>query len=60
MKKLLFLFSVLALFAQSVDAKSITPAQAEAIAKQQFAGTTKFNASNAKMSLTYAAMSLKG
>ena len=60
MKKLLLLFSVLALFSQSIDAKSISPAQAEAIAKQQFANSTRLNASNVKMRLNYAAMNLKG
>ena len=60
MKKLLLLFSVLALCAQSIDAKSITPAQAEVIAKQQFVNPTKLNASNVKMTLNYAAMNLKG
>ncbi len=60
MKKLLLLFSVLALFSQSIDAKSISPAQAEAIAKQKFANSTRLNASNVKMRLNYAAMNLKG
>ena len=60
MKKLLLLFSVLALFAQNIDAKSISPAQAEAIARQQLANPTRLNATNVKMTLNYAAMNLKG
>jgi len=60
MKKLLLLLSVFALFSQNIDAKSITPAQAEVIAKQQFVNPTKLNASNVNMKLTHAAMSMKG
>ena len=58
MKKLLLLFSVCALFAQGIDAKSITVDQARAIAMQQ---TTKsFKSSNANLSLGYSARNLKG
>ena len=60
MKKFLFLLAVLALCAQGVNAKVITPAQAEVIAKQQFANSTRLNASNIKMTLGYQAMNLKG
>ncbi len=60
MKKLLFLLSVCALFTQSIDAKSITVDQAMAIAKQQFTSSTRFNASNVKMTLGYEATNLKG
>ena len=60
MKKLLLLLSVLALFSQGIEAKSITPAQAQEIAKQQFASPTRLNASNVKMTLGYQAMNLKG
>jgi len=60
MKKLLLLFSVCALFAQGIDAKSITVDQARAIAKQQFASSTRFNASNVNMTLSYEATNLKG
>ena len=60
MKKFLFFIAVLALCAQGIDARSITPAQAEVIAKQQFANSTRFNATNVKMTLNYAAMNLKG
>ena len=60
MKKLLLFLSVFALCTQGIDAKSITPEQAMVIAKQQMANTSKFNASNVKMTLNYAAMNLKG
>ena len=60
MKKIVLLFALFALFAQTVDAKSITVDQAKAIAQQQLTGTAKFNASNATMTLSHAAMSLKG
>ena len=60
MKKLLFLMSVLALFAQNIDAKIITPDQAAAIAQQQFVSKTKLNASPAKLTLSRQAMNLKG
>lgn len=60
MKKLLLLFSVLALFSQGIEAKYITPAEAEVIAKQQFANPTKLNASNVKMTLNYEGMNMKG
>ncbi len=60
MKKLLLLFSVCALFTQGIDAKSITVDQARAIAKQQFASSTRFNASNVNMTLSYEATNLKG
>ena len=60
MKKFLFLFSVLALFAQNIDAKVMTPAQAEVIAKQQLVKSTRLNASNVKMTLNHAAMNMKG
>ena len=45
---------------QGVNANSITPAQAKAIAQQQLAGMTKANASNVKMTLSYTAMSKRG
>ncbi|MBR5686300.1 MAG: C10 family peptidase [Muribaculaceae bacterium] len=54
MKKLLLLLSVFALCSQGVNAESITAAQAEVIAKQQF------SASSAKMTLSYAAMGTRG
>ena len=60
MKKFLFLLAVLALCAQGINAKVITPAQAEVIAKQQFANSTRLNASNVKMTLGYQSMNLKG
>ena len=60
MKKLLLLFSVFALCMQGVNANSITPAQAQAIAQQQFAGMTKASASNVKTTLGYTAMSKRG
>ena len=60
MKKLLLLLSMCALFTQSIDAKSITVDQARAIAKQQFASSTRFNASNVNMTLGYEATNLKG
>ena len=46
--------------AQSAGAKVITVDQARAIAQQQFTSTTKFNAPNAKMTLSHAGMNLKG
>ena len=51
---------MLALCTQGIEAKSITPAQAEVIAKQQFATGTRFNAPNVKMTLAYSGMNLKG
>ena len=60
MKKFLFLVAVLALFTQNTDAKCITVDQAKAIAQQQLATSTKLNAPNAKMTLSHAAMSMKG
>jgi hypothetical protein len=60
MRKLLCLLAVFAVFSQSTEAKVISLAQAEAIAKQQFVNPTKINASNVKMTLNYAAMNLKG
>ena len=60
MKKFLFLLAACALCSQGINAKVITPAQAEVIAKQQFVNPTKLNASNVKMTLNYAAMNLKG
>lgn len=60
MKKFLFLIAMLAVCSQGIEAKSITPNQASVIAKQQFATTTKLNASNVKMNLTYQAINLKG
>ena len=60
MKKFLFLIAMFALLTQNVEAKSITIDQAMAIAKQQFASKATFNASNAKMTLGYQAMNLKG
>ena len=60
MKKLLFLISVLALCAQSIEANPVTVEQAMAVAKQQFANPGKMMASNVKMNLNYAAMNMKG
>ncbi len=60
MKKFLFLIAMLGVCSQGIEAKSITPNQAMGIAKQQFASTTKLNASNVKMNLTYQAINLKG
>ena len=60
MKKILFLIAALALCTQGVDAKSITPAQAEVIAKQQFVSSTRLNASDIKLKLNYSATNLKG
>ncbi len=60
MKKFLFLIAMLGVCSQGIEAKSITPNQAMGIAKQQFATTTKLNASNVKMNLTYQAINLKG
>ena len=60
MKKFLFFIAVLALCAQGINAKSITPDQALAIAKQQFAKPTMLKASNANLTLGYQAMNLKG
>ena len=60
MRKFFFLIAVMAFCAQGINASVITPAQAEVIAKQQFAKSTKLNASNVKMTLNYAAMNLKG
>ncbi|MBQ6165926.1 MAG: C10 family peptidase [Muribaculaceae bacterium] len=60
MKKFFVFMAALALMTQGADAKSITIDQAKAIAKQQFAQTAKFNASNAKMTLSYTAMNMKG
>jgi len=51
---------MLGVCSQGIEAKSITPNQAMGIAKQQFATTTKLNASNVKMNLTYQAINLKG
>ena len=59
MKKIVLLFALFALMSQTVDAKSITVDQAKAIAQQQLAGTTRTSA-NVKMTLSHAAMSLKG
>jgi hypothetical protein len=61
MKKSLFLIAALAMFSQGVNAKTITPAQAEVIAKQQFANPTMLNASNnVKMTLNYEARNMMG
>ena len=60
MKKILFLLSVLMLCAQGMSAKSITPAQAEAIAKHHFATPAKLNAANVNMRLTYSGMNKMG
>ena len=60
MKKILLLIAVLALCTQGIDAKSITPDQARAIAQQQLVKSTKLTASNAKMKLSYSAMNMKG
>jgi len=60
MKKFVLLTALFALFSQNIDAKSVSVDQAMAIAKQQLAQPTKLNASNAKMTLSYTAMSLKG
>ena len=60
MKKIVLLFALFALFTQTVDAKCITVDQAKAIAQQQFTPAGKFNASNAKMTLSHAALSQKG
>ena len=60
MKKFLFLIAMLGVCSQGIEAKSITPNQAMGIPKQQFASTTKLNASNVKMNLTYQAINLKG
>ena len=60
MKKFVLLTALFALFSQNIDAKSVSVDQAMAIAKQQLAPSTKLNASNAKMTLSYTAMSLKG
>ncbi len=60
MKKFVLLIALFALCSQNIDAKSVSVDQAMAIAKQQLAPSTKLNASNAKMTLSYTAMSLKG
>ena len=61
MKKIFFLSAVLALCAQGISAKSITPEQAVNYAKQQFAATSaKLTASNVKMTLGHVASNLKG
>ena len=60
MKKIVLLFALFALMSQTVDAKVITVDQAKAVAQQQLAKTTKLNAPNAKMTLSYSAMSMKG
>ena len=60
MKKILLLIALLALCTQGIDAKSITPDQARAIAQQQLVKSTKLTASNAKMKLSYSAMNMKG
>jgi hypothetical protein len=60
MRKFFFLIAVMALCVQGINASVITPAQAEVIAKQQFAKSTRLNASNVKMTLNYAAMNLMG
>jgi len=60
MKKFLFLLAACALCSQGINAKVITPAQAEVIAKQQFVNPTKLNASNVNMKLNYQARNLKG
>lgn len=61
MKKIFFLSAVLALCAQGISAKSITPEQAVNYAKQQFAATSaKLTASNVKMTLGHVATNLKG
>ena len=60
MKKLLLVLSVFALFSQNIDAKTITPAEAKAIAQQQFMSQTRLNASPVNMTLSYQAMNLMG
>ncbi len=60
MKKIVLLIALFALCSQNIDAKSVSVDQAMAIAKQQLAPSTKLNASNAKMTLSYTAISLKG
>ena len=60
MKKIVLLFALFALMSQTVDAKVITVDQAKAVAQQQMAKTTRLNASNVKMTLSYAGMSIKG
>ena len=60
MKKYLFLIAMLALLTQNIDAKSITVDQAMAIAKQCNSSTKLLSASNADLTLSYAARDLKG
>lgn len=60
MKKIVLLFALFALMSQTVDAKAISVDQAKAIAQRQFATGMKLTASNAKMTLSYTAMNLKG
>jgi len=60
MKKFLFLLAACAFCAQSVVANPVTVDQAKAIAQRQLAGTGKYAAANAKMTLSHAGMSLKG
>ena len=62
MKKVLLLLAVFALFAQSIDSKSLTVDQAKAIAKQFTSISDKFTAqgSNASLTLNYVGRNLKG
>ena len=60
MKKIVLLFALFALFAQNSNAECITVDQAKAIAQQQLAKTTKASASDVKMTLSHAGMSMRG
>ena len=60
MKKLLFFFPVLALFAQSIEANPVTLDQAMAIAKGATTSTKVLKGSNAGLKVNYVARNLKG
>ena len=59
MKKFLLLLSVFALFAQNIEAKSITIEQAKMIANQ-CSSSTSLKATNSNLKLDYVAMGQKG
>ena len=60
MRKFLFVMSVLALFTQGIEAKSVTVDQAKAIAKQYTLSHPTLRSSNADLKLSHVGRNLKG
>ena len=60
MRKFLFVMSVLALFTQGIEAKSVTVDQAKAIAKQYTSSHPTLRSGNADLKLSHVGRNLKG